>query len=698
MMRKLYLWIFDFLFSAAIHRWMIFAMISLLIHWNETASGAEKFHVHGQTHLRDQLAPLAIRTNNEYEQFELYERSVVNISALVMLNDYDIFKAWTDCINGVSQNWAKNRNCGDNLQVKFLQLLIRVDHPITKYVRDADPQSPFRFLPDCSYTVEVKSNLKESRNGFSFLIRQSSCKSDFLSSAKSVFAALPLGGASFFVVAEDGFQQVSCGVRDLFDGSYVAQCPLPRPPTSSPSHPHHHPRTDEIGRHRPVRLRVVLDYEHFDAFSEAFGTRLPLDFTVFDEEVMLPDAAATTELDAVEAELPGAANILDRYRHVGGGWIRRTVPPEVAEALLRADNRTGAAVPQSLRDLYGYSWSGAGNSFPSKSTFSDLFANTLHQSSSLCGESHMRYNWDLIFRLYYGGERLAQFDRKHGYSRSIPGLLLESALFAGDVAWRLDSVNCLPPTPRSRSDQAAEQPPVSMVLQTGAWDLTYAPLRHFLRSTEAAQAMIRSLRNRIGRRCGGEARGRFIWATIVPFPRCDRSLPCHEQGKGFRNNYVIAAANSWIQQQLVDMKADNIFVVNLDSIVKPRLLDTTPVCNNHFLCHDSGPDMLTTPAGLAVIGEILSCLMAVAGRGAGTPDCYRALDLATPLDGEGGRRRSRPAAANGRLASVRLGRDGDSLRLIEGDVVKAVLAADAPIAATWPLVSSAELLQCPSLV
>jgi hypothetical protein len=147
---------------------------------------------------------------------------------------------------------------------------------------------------------------------------------------------------------------------------------------------------------------------------------------------------------------------------------------------------------------------------------------------------------DFIYYLYFGAEKLAKFDRRHGYANNIPGLVLYSYLFAGDIGAVMPNLDC--GIAKTESEVAKNKK--SYVFQTGSWDIAFGPLRNFIRHPGASPFMISSIKERMEKKCTADIT-RLIWVTIMPYPRCEHYDTLCQSGHGFRNNYAISAANSW---------------------------------------------------------------------------------------------------------------------------------------------------------
>ena len=68
--------------------------------------------------------------------------------------------------------------------------------------------------------------------------------------------------------------------------------------------------------------------------------------------------------------------------------------------------------------------------------------------------------------------------------------------------------------------------------------------QHFIRiSYILLFTYAQSIRTKLSQ-CGNDLSFRLVWVDIMPHPRCFGNKECIA-GRGFRNNYAIAAANFW---------------------------------------------------------------------------------------------------------------------------------------------------------
>lgn len=126
----------------------------------------------------------------------------------------------------------------------------------------------------------------------------------------------------------------------------------------------------------------------------------------------------------------------------------------------------------------------------------------------------------------------------------------------------------------------------TLILQTGAWDLSVAPIPRILLGTKGGEAVFSVLRRLLSGTLSCPNMNHFVFVTAVPYPVCynDQVVDC-EKYRGYRSNAAIAAMNQYMVNALVDavlgaasntnssaIPAIHVSVVDAYSIIKPRLI------------------------------------------------------------------------------------------------------------------------------
>lgn len=346
----------------------------------------------------------------------------------------------------------------------------------------------------------------------------------------------------------------SCVVTDLFSGFYNVRCPL-----------------HETGRSVRYTVHVLLDFEHFDAYSDSFAGPHK-DSTIFKGVVrVLHDpkrgqrrqASQATPVKAAKRRLGSTVRTsrrVDEAAHrasiplarapaaqsgesdaglligklnrisnlVWGEWVRHEIGGNARNIHISGNESTSStsSVRASSNGLnFGamadYRWHGSGSAFipESRYEFERIFGKDADDQfkqlkTFMLGESHMRYIWDLMYYLYSGGsEGLGHLAKKHGSTDHIAHVTnTERYHFVTDLGDLLLSESC---------------PPVGSthiyVIQFGSWDLGITSLRNVMANKANIPHLIKAVEVLVDK-CGGmkahesTERGRihFIWLSPNP--------------------------------------------------------------------------------------------------------------------------------------------------------------------------------------
>lgn len=605
------------------------------------------------------------RHSNELKQFERYESLLGNDE---LMKTY--LTKWNDCINSVSNN-VKNTGCRETISESLKKETSLLENPlIAKFVRDTDSNDVGYYLPDCKYKVDFELtshdllyNDEDHSNYFIFNVRAHSCKTSYFES-NSKFK----GGASFDIHASNIFHMVNCEVEDNFDDSYEVFCPLSKTLNTHhnshlnqavvqnnakvANHHTHKTTTRDISPCSCFALSIILDYEHFDAFSEFdynYG-RPALNHIIIDDDDMCvcnngtvtqsnSDSNASinfkhSQVKELISDIANSVKLTSNQdpRDVANGkrstfssaWIRRLGEPASASPVEDKNNwglysgrkhLVAKDHPGNCKDdkwgNFDYAWTGSGNTFPTKDKFLAYFSNTSIQVTRIVGESHARYMWDIYYYFYYGEDKLEQLDRKHGTMSSadgIPALHFSPMYFSTDAADYISTpaLKCVPSAAGHEKDPANV-----VVVQGGAWDLWITPVRNVIRNPNSMTHLVKAIKDWANNSCSVEYnQNRLIYISTQPTPRCPKGNFECEGGRGYRNNYAIAALDQYVQRELIQTRSDIIHYIDASRIILPKNRFVSSSCNLHYLCHVSGKDMQFSQAGLALAGEVLRCIMA----------------------------------------------------------------------------------------
>ena len=424
---------------------------------------------------------------NELEVYEHYNNLTSG------LNDMSMFTLWQDCINVVSQNF-RNGGCVATAHIAT-QKRVSSENFSGHAARLHDPRIRSIYSDgsaDCTYKLHLHANsgtvdelaaipesgsayrgelgarsgtgskaaplignttiMTTSPHWYGFQIVTTGCKSDLLNTT-TPFSSLPLGGASFDIHSWSETHASACVVQDLLSGVYHVRCPL-----------------HELGRSVSYKLAVILDFEHFDAYSDVFAAASLMDVIVFADNIRVVHVPEKSEegtgvdsrrlqstklkhtntqaqlkkyeqtqslryLTAKSTATAPAAQPVPRWAveklnkmasQVYGSWERHSHGEGTTSAGATTESVSSAAATSSDRMHFGamadYRWHGTGSQFSpdSKDNFERLYGKNADKQfaqlhTTMLGESHMRYVWDLLFYLYSGGAAgLENLERKHG--------------------------------------------------------------------------------------------------------------------------------------------------------------------------------------------------------------------------------------------------------------------------------------------
>lgn len=472
------------------------------------------------------------------------------------LSSNELLLLWNDCINKVSNDF-RAMSCSADVKEKVIANSNK--NPMSLHdnrIRILDPTFPNKMLPDCEYSISFMNGDPTPMIGDNddhkllFTIHEAHCNSSVYFNTTD---SLPKGGASFEVLGWNDLHQIACDVQDLFNSSYLVVCDT------------------SLYKSLYYNVSIILDYEHYDAYSDIYGTYTPMNKVLY---------KGTVKLQGLFHE--GLSHHHSQRMHKGS-WERI--------------HRRGFP-------FHDYRRTGSGNTFiPSKQQFQELFGSTEMEETFIIGDSHIRYTWDYYYYLYYGPNKLSEMDRKHGYSAHIPGLVHQGIYFVTDLGDSLMNQQC--PTGRIQKR--------NYVFHTGHWDLQSAPLRNFVMNGNAFPHFLDGVKVLISKNCTIDS-FRLIVVGTMPYPRCS-DINC-EKGRGYRNNYAIGALNEILITAIQSLNNElsetynkfSVFHIDSLNILKPRL-GNGERCGNHFMFHPSGAIMETTAGGAAVAGEILHLLL-----------------------------------------------------------------------------------------
>lgn len=495
----------------------------------------------------------------------------------------------------------------------------------------------YRRRPDCQYSIELTAVFTEKHwEVFHFAVHQQSCRHRL---------SVELGGGSTFsAFATSSAALVACTSHDHFDGVYDLQCRLPH--------------SSSAAEMACAQLTVLLEHEHYDAFSAVLGSSPLYDYLYPPIRLLIADnfsycgeakpsgmstGSSRLSLDKLSEvaviagswqprhadQQPSLYEVMrssgklvsarEFYRAVGRLVDYQTVPFDLhfpALTMLAPTDLADSLVFQPmLAHAHGeevlVSWNHSLLPFkhiaPSSPDPVPVPA-PLHHYHFL-GSSHMRYDFDNIIALLFGEQYLPS-SRK--YNVDDLGSLHHSSGIRASVTKETIANLCAKGFPKNGTRN-------TIIFQFGAWDLWQSPLQLLVNGSRGAKLiaeLARILTNPAS--CPGLVH--VVYVTMTPYPLCfdERDDYCHNL-RGHNNNAASAALNRYFIEELLNIKRRyphslKLSIVDAYSIIKPRLVlsnDNEVTCSTHYLCREDYKGQLrviTTPAGYAVLEAIFAAI------------------------------------------------------------------------------------------
>ena len=577
-----------------------------------------------------------------------YNQSINYFSTASKLNASDYFSDYNNCLRD-----RRPRLCS-KLVNKWYREASRIwkSPQAAKELAESYEGRPL----DCKYRMQFQGAIERNYAiNFVFTIEQTNCK---------VLANTPFGGSTFEIFALDAFALTACKYFDSNNGTYHVFCRIPRPEKSALSVIH------------CANVTAVLIYEHFDGFSESLhewsAAYLPLRRLLVDNHQYCSNLS--TYFPVVESLTVPSLNYENNLRWYGGDWLvesnlsnvvkfswfhslRKTINTAWQHRLkanktvsydhlprfsvlkttipsLAASTSRSLALSEKyvfhpfIIDRNSY-LSGAPSYFlPPLSTPITLQRSAMNYL--FIGASHMRYNFDLLIQHFFNDSFLRNVNRKHDH------LIVSNWRFdfignAKDMSQFLLKNVCTHEFLKDFQGKNKDMKNYTVILQTGAWDLSVAPLRNLIHNPQfgGGNALREVLRGVLNNSIPCFGLQHIVWLTSVPYPLCYNPMEADcGKHRNYRTNSAISAANQFFLQSLLSVNVRNIMlsIVDAFSIIKPRLLlneDSEVLCLSHYLCRvysssysfmgketrdGSGVVTLLTPAGSAVVQSIIQAL------------------------------------------------------------------------------------------
>lgn len=521
---------------------------------------------------------------------------------------------------------------------------------------------------DCQYNIKfiglTNSSQWPNSHSYAFELLQSNCKTT---------STVPLGGSTFEIFSLGTDALIACSYFDLSSNIYEVICRVPIVSRESVC----------------LNLTVILVYEHFDGFSESLhewsAAYLPLRRLIQDNHQYCIDiehnsprqSLSTQSTDVFSYSFVSGAPL----QWFGGYWLAESKPAVIENISLyhrlektietawhfryrtntTVDYQTlprfphiqstipaiaaSSAVSNSIAEkfvFHPYVISSSSNSI-NRTAVSHNWLTIPEPSSSplqdrmvlFIGASHMRYNFDLLIQHFFNVSYLKNVNRKHDH------LIVSNWRFdfignAKDMSQFLLRNVCNHEFVKDFKYQSQREVKYTIVLQTGAWDLSVAPLRNLINNPVygGGKQLSDVLGSILSKTTACPGLEHVVWLTSVPYPMCynPHEADCGKH-RNYRTNSAIAATNEYFLQALLNNQNPasetgwlKFSVIDAYSIIKPRLLlneDSEVLCLSHYICRvygssysvmgketmdGSGVITLLTQAGVAVVQSIIQAL------------------------------------------------------------------------------------------
>jgi hypothetical protein len=514
-------------------------------------------------------------------------------------------------------------------------------------------------LPDCQYTFELTGSFREvdtvdqghNLDVFLFRVTQYQCVFQF-SSAHSGIQHRLQGGSSFDIFAYTAHAMARCRTIDHFNDTYTIRCSAPAAVRSERA---------------CINLSILLEHEHYDTFSLVLQMwtvsyssvrRTLIDNTSFCTDTGLPVR--------VRPRVQPSDIAVNGINYFSGNWIWRPLRHKLGITFCTEHNssflefsrrRVGTSLEYSIwnsfrgcyQDVVEYKWADiyeipddgtpqiarsedVSQEFEFKAFFSssvDLHPTSetsralnlpTHDAMSrlvaeneqmfiLCGASHMRYTTFGLLDMLYGSETIRSMSRNESIVRH-EHFHFEFHPYAHQMTSFVKSV-C--------ANISLSTASVTLVLQTGDWDLTSGPSK-LTDDPSSGPALLQVIRGILDGANPCYPVHHVVFLTAMPYPICysDSEARCAEH-RCFRTNPAIAATNHYLMEHLLNMTvaaSKRFSIVDAFDIGVPRVAlnqNFEVACRNHFLCavgghNDTGTEMVYAPTGLAVVQTLLQAL------------------------------------------------------------------------------------------
>lgn len=511
-----------------------------------------------------------------------------------------------------------------------------------KWDRTVNRSDPYnRANIDCQYN-NVKSHytLKPRSTQYFFEISQTHCANHLQFSG---------GGTTFNIMVQSADVIIDCTYNDSFSepSTYSVLCEIPDVVTRGSDFRTYDHRQ---GKTHCLQLTAIIDYEHFDAFSE-MHTSLADYFVMHIPNSHIPIHRAITlnETFCFEPSNHDIAKAIDYHSTSSTQTFQQTRKAIVFSGVWwhKRHRKNHNKLHDILRNhSYNPSYDILQDSFEiqlhqlkdrsteaaqiskvslaSMNIVSDYEFHPLYQSTDpttfpvdafyhspetilsrnftannnhtyfFVGSSHMRYYYDSVISHFFGtAELFESTTRKHQQS-SYHNLNYTVGLYANTIAAFLEK-KCL----EAEQQLHDSSQKMTFIVQSGSWDLGLFPLRRMLQHPQAGKKLLSILTNILSGRMKCPGLEHIVYITAPPFPMNRVHIPYVNDVQGYRSSATLVELNYLYINGLLHAKDTDstnpegneiqLSIVDLYGITAPRVLLNEYfefLCYGHLICRE----------------------------------------------------------------------------------------------------------------
>ena len=494
------------------------------------------------------------------------------------------------------------------------------------------------ILRDCTYYLD---SMTAMNHGINFIVHQINC-----SHHKNNSKAGILGGSSFEIFMRDNHNIVGCLSHDQFNGSYAVSCPLSKFILSFANDMKSNRKI-----HHEIYLTILLAFEYYGGLGEIIECNMldsdttailyddtPMNINIY--EYMSPTktylrynssneynysmkvwytAKWQKQSSSFNSEVH-QMNLIDfEQRKVNISTVKINIPLfhhniqtnniyyddwVIERSFLDHTNKNLIESKQIANKSSFYiqnkTFHGHNNDIDS-CLVSLSITNNIYSNKKMTyffvGDSHVRFFFDFFMYQTHGIGPLLKYSAKHSSGHQDNMLFIQSTFARNQYVTLLEICG--------KRNKINATDPLTIIMQTGQWDLTFASLRHLIYDNGYGWSLIKVISDILEGRNPCPGLVNFVWLTTCPSPLSIRD-------RAFRTNSNIRALNEFYLNSLLNMNVVShirLAIVDVFNIIYPRiglLQDEEVVCHTHYICREDHnlSVLLVTPGGLAAAQAI----------------------------------------------------------------------------------------------